>query len=41
MTPDERLEAMTRALQAQGPDEFPTGYYRHLAQSLLDEEAER
>lgn len=28
-------DALTRELQAAGPDEFPEGYYRHLARERL------
>lgn len=29
----EEIEARARALQAEGPDEFPWGYYLHLAET--------
>lgn len=31
----EEIERVTRELQAEGPDEFPEGYYRHLALQKL------
>ena len=37
--PDDReyqVERETRLLQAMGPDEFPEGYYRSLAESSVD-----
>jgi hypothetical protein len=34
-------DRLTYALQASGPDEFPEGYYRHLAKQMLAEEAEQ
>jgi hypothetical protein len=33
-------DRLTYALQAQGPDEFPEGYYRHLARLELGLESE-
>ncbi len=30
-------DRLTYALQAAGPDEFPEGYYRHLARQRLAE----
>lgn len=35
----ERVEELANALQAEGPDEYPTGYYRHLAEEQIPEEA--
>lgn len=37
MTEEDRL---TYALQAEGPDEFPEGYYRAIARERLAAEAE-
>lgn len=36
MTPEE-IEARALELQAQGPDEFPFGYYRYLAEQEAEE----
>jgi hypothetical protein len=34
----ERVENLALQLQSQGLDEFPFGYYKYLAERLLDEE---
>lgn len=32
LTTDERIHALALVLQAEGPDEYPYGYYWHLAE---------
>lgn len=33
----QKYEKLALELQAQGPDEFPFGYYLHLAEQLIKE----
>jgi hypothetical protein len=38
---EEDVRALARTLQRVGPDEFPWGYYVHLARTRLEEDAKK